>query len=128
MADNWFEDRLFTDEPNPEVFDPQAFHQPGFLPFGILDQDQFWVDRAGRLHELRSMSPAFCANVLNALRAYANVLSGHAAVGEMLNSSLGTLVAMAAYGVPFVCELEPEAWLTSTPLVRALQLRQADPA
>jgi hypothetical protein len=114
-----------------------AFGQFGVdtLDKRVFEQDVWWVDRFGQGHLVSEMS----ADYLRAVIGYceANVRSFW--VGAVLREQLGALGAKCGsedgLGEQVVSELgfgsaldcEPETWLESTPLMRALQ-RQLDVA
>jgi hypothetical protein len=101
----------------------------GHLDLRVLDQDVYWVDRHGTPHHLTTMTPTYRASVLAHLLEHVHsywlatcrreVLQ---CVGDAwLHGTLGGELMAAALGALRTSDLEPRAWLESTPLMRRLR-------
>lgn len=107
-----------------------AFGQYGddALDLRVFEQDVYWVDRKGEPHLIVEMSDAYRANVIGFLRDHERfyyTLTLMRSITTMLGeTALGRVpaeVLLEDLGVPTLPDLEPDEWLESTPLMRALQ-------
>lgn len=107
-----------------------AFGQfgPGQLDIRVFDQDTYWVDVWGDPHRLDEMTDEYRRNVLahcarNADHFHAAYAVKEAieAVDDALNARTGAVAMTLDLGMPLVSELDPHAWLDSTPLIRRLR-------
>lgn len=101
-------------------FDPTQV-TPGMLDLRVLHQDAVWVDRFGDVHELAGMGHTYRANVVAHLHAVCQWMWATTAVNELLDTPLAVHQLALEAGVPLTGDLDPHAWLESTPLVRALR-------
>lgn len=103
------EEKLFEGEKNP-----------GTLASDILDQDEFWVDRAGVRHRIDEMGEGHLSNTLAFLSLRA----------PKLFRKLQLSLAFSMTGYDAELDLDrfatPQGWLDSTPLVRAIHSRLAE--
>ena len=116
-------------EPAPP-FDP-ATTPPGNLDRRVLDQTEIWVDRFGDVHRLSDMSDIYRANVVAHLHVCCEWMWTVASFEEIVTTPVVVHAANRDAGVPLIGDVDPHAWLESTPLVRALRRLSpdiADPA
>jgi hypothetical protein len=107
---------------------PEDQSKVAWDPF-ILEQDRVWIDRDGTVHRLEDMTHEYRAAVLALLRDCASqvwivyhacslmrlvedVALRGSIPGELLASDLGVVPTHM---------MQPDVWLDSTPLVRALR-------
>lgn len=111
---------------------PWGSSGPGALDLRVLDQGQWWVDITGTPHLLAQMSTTYLGNVEALLIEHVeDLFYGYAMRvlrGEVRDALAGRLnpetVARQA-GVPSLARIDPEAWLSATPLMRALRAELA---
>jgi hypothetical protein len=138
--DNTAIDQLYY-PPSPVPDD--SYLQPGELPFTafgqfgtggfdlrVFDQNVYWVDYQGQAHLLATMDLDYARNVLTMLqnrslelhRATIRRTIIQAACEALFGNINGELLA-GELGGGDVASVQPDAWLNSTPLVRALKAR-----
>ena len=93
----------------------------------LLWQDEVWWTRDRVCLDLDYASPDDARWLLDAIEDLAPVLHRAAARDEDALTSTGLRTALAAVGVPLTADLDPDAWLESTVLVRTLRRIAAAP-
>jgi hypothetical protein len=105
---------------------------PGRLDVGILGQSVFWVNREAVVLRLDAMSEAHLLAVAEMLRGRAMQMHFWAivdAIGDIRESArtgvpCGHLLEYAVTGSS-LADVDPDVWLASTPLMRAIGRRLA---
>ena len=120
-----------SDQDLPDGVKPfTAFGQYGYghLDLRVFDQDTWWVDIHGRPHLLTEMSEEYRHNVIRHLEANRDYLHSRVALAEAIDLVEYTFTgahnptsASAVAGAPTTHEVDPEAWLEATPLMRRLR-------
>ena len=89
----------------------------------VLDQDQVWVDRAGLVVPINSMSENYVRGLITFLQRHAIRLH-HAAMSDALNAVLPGIenghLDVDAVNALLDQPADPETWLRDTPLIQGL--------
>lgn len=95
----------------------------------LMNQDTWWVDKRGRVHELATMDPRHRANLLPFLRRNAWHYNSQCWFEHMRYAPTGHMsdgVADAMDAIEFELGLDPEEWLERTPLMTKLREYEAE--
>ena len=100
---------------------PHCTSNEGYFDIHVLEQHVVWVDYYGKVHQICEMESAYLYNVITFLEDRATSLHAAYSLREYQDGVRERSNLLEHLQVPKTRQVEPFAWLSSMPLLRALR-------